>query len=61
MAALVAARFNADMKLIYDRLIKNGKPPKVALTAIMRKLIILANALIRDKRKWTEIRPEIRP
>lgn len=57
MAALVATRFNADMKRKYDQLVKNGKPPKVALTAVMRKLIILANALIRDNRPWTEIKP----
>jgi len=57
MAALVATRYNADMKRKYDTLIKKGKPPKVALTAVMRKLIILANALIRDNRKWAEIRP----
>ncbi|MET2831045.1 IS110 family transposase, partial [Mesorhizobium shangrilense] len=29
-----------------------GKPAKVAITAIMRKLVVLANALIRDDRKW---------
>ncbi|MGF1604796.1 MAG: IS110 family transposase, partial [Rhodothalassiaceae bacterium] len=34
------------------QLIANGKPPKVAITAIMRKLIVLANALIRNHRKW---------
>jgi len=54
MPALVAMRFNPDLKRVYDRLIKKGKPGKVALTAIMRKLIILANALITDDRKWTE-------
>lgn len=52
MPALVASRFNQDMKRNYDQLIKNGKPPKVALTAVMRKLVILANALLRDGRKW---------
>jgi len=57
MAALVATRFNADMKRKYQTLIENGKPPKLALTVVMRKLIILANALIRDNRKWQEIRP----
>lgn len=57
MAALVATRFNPDMKRKYKTLIEKGKPPKLALTAIMRKLIILANALIRDNRTWTEIRP----
>ena len=57
MAALVATRFNADMKRKYDTLLNNGKPPKVALTAVMRKLIILANVLIRDNRTWAETRP----
>ena len=57
MAALVATRYNADMKRKYDTLLNNGKPPKVALTAVMRKLIILANVLIRDNRSWAETRP----
>ena len=52
MPALVAVRFNAPMKAKYDTLLAAGKPPKVALTAIMRKLLILANALIRDGRAW---------
>lgn len=52
MPALVAARFNPDLKAKYQTLIKAGKPTKVALTAIMRKLIILANALLRDQRHW---------
>ncbi len=52
MPALVAARFNPDMRIIYQRMMAAGKPAKVALTAIMRKLIELANALIRDNRKW---------
>ncbi|MBX5224265.1 IS110 family transposase, partial [Rhizobium sp. NLR8a] len=37
----------------YDLLIKAGKPPKVAITAIMRKIILLANALLRKNQKWT--------
>ena len=41
------------MKAKYQALLSAGKPPKVALTAIMRKLLILANALIRDGRAWT--------
>ena len=52
MPALVAARFNPDIKAKYEDLRKAGKPPKVAIAAIMRKLIILANALLRDNRKW---------
>lgn len=55
MPALVAIRFNATMKAKYQAFIKAGKPPKVAITAIMRKLLVLANALIRDGRVWKEI------
>jgi transposase len=53
MPALVAARFNPDMKAKYAHLIKTGKPAKVALTAIMRKLVVLANALLKANRTWT--------
>ena len=57
MPALVAMRFNQDLKANYDRLKAAGKPSKKAITAIMRKLIVLANALIRDGRKWTPALP----
>ena len=53
MPALVAARFNPDLKRKYQAMIAAGKPPKVALTALMRKLIELANILVRNDRKWT--------
>jgi len=53
MPALVACRFNPDLKTKYEQLKATGKPPKVAITAIMRKLIVLANALLRKNRKWT--------
>jgi transposase len=52
MPALVAIRFNADLKAKYEQLIKAGKAPKQAITAVMRKLIILANALLKKGRKW---------
>ena len=52
MPALVAIRFNPDLKQKYQSMIKTGKPPKVAITAIMRKLIELANALIKADRMW---------
>jgi hypothetical protein len=54
MPALVATRFNVDMRAKYQTLIKAGKPAKVAITAVMRKLIILANALLKADRKWTD-------
>lgn len=55
MPTLVAARFNPDLKAKYTQLIDAGKKQKVALTAIMRKLIVLANALLRGRREWVEI------
>lgn len=51
--ALVAAPFNPDLKQKYRTMIQEGKPPKVALTARMRKLIELANALVQQDRTWT--------
>lgn len=54
MPALVAIRFNPDLKAKYDQLVTAGKEKKVAITAVMRKLLILANALLRDHRKWAE-------
>lgn len=55
MPAIVATRFNPDMKVKYEQLISNGKCKKQAFTAVMRKLVVLANALLRDGRKWNEI------
>lgn len=52
MPAIVAMRFNPDLRAKYEKLIAAGKPAKKAITAIMRKLIVLANALLRDKRQW---------
>ena len=56
MPALVAARFNPVLEAHYRKLIDAGKPAKVAITAIMRKLIVLSNALLRERRIWAEIR-----
>ncbi len=55
MPALVAIRFNDVMKAKYQAFIAAGKPPKVAIIAVMRKLLILANALIRRARPWTPL------
>jgi transposase len=53
MPALVAIRFNPPLKAKYEALRAAGKPAKVAIVAIMRKLLVIANALLRDGRKWT--------
>lgn len=52
MAVLSARQFNPKIKLFYDRLIAKGKLKKVAITACMRKLLIIMNAMIRDKKPW---------
>jgi transposase len=52
MPALVAMRFNPDMKAKYEQLTNAGKAPKQAITAIMRKLIVLANALLKKATPW---------
>lgn len=48
MAALSAARHNKTLKSFHDRLVQNGKKPMVAIVAIMRKIIVIANAKLRD-------------
>jgi transposase len=53
MAALSAVRHNPPLRAVYARLRAAGKKPKVALTAIARKLLTIANAMIRDMRPWT--------
>jgi transposase len=55
MPAMVAVRHNPDLKAKYGQLIRAGKPGKLALTVVMRKLIVMANALLRDNRKWSPI------
>ena len=53
MAAVSASRCNPDKARRYAELRERGKPPKVALTAVMRKLAVLANALPKQDRTWT--------
>jgi len=53
MAALAATRCNPAIAEFYERLKDAGKPSKVALTACMRKLLVIANAVVRDQQPWT--------
>ena len=48
MTALVAARYNPILKAVYDRLVADGKAQKLALIALMRKLIVLLNHLLKN-------------
>lgn len=52
MAALSAARFNPVLRAFYQRLRAAGKPGKVALTAVMHKLLTILNAIVRDQAPW---------
>jgi transposase len=51
-AGALRARFNPTIRTFYQRLVAAGKPKKVALTAAMRKLLTILNAILRDKQPW---------
>ena len=53
MAALSASKHNPRIKAFYDHLIQMGKEKKVALTACMRKLLVILNAIIRVNQNFT--------
>jgi transposase len=52
MAALSATKYNPIIKQFYNRLIEAGKTPKVALTACMRKLLVIINSMLRHSTTW---------
>ena len=54
IGALVAARYNPDLKIFRQRLVDAGKPKIVAIIATARKLLTILNAIIRDKAPWTQ-------
>jgi transposase len=52
MAALVASRYNAPLRTFYQRLQAAGKPKKLALVAVMRKLLTIINAMVKHNQEW---------
>lgn len=58
MAALVATKHNLVIKTFYRRLLGAGKHKKVALTACMRKLLVILNAMFRNRTSWNPPRPQ---
>ena len=52
LAAMNAARFNPVLRVLYQRLLLAGKPPKVALIAVARKLLTILNAIARERTAW---------
>ncbi len=57
MPALSAIRYDRDMRRFYQGLCKRGKPGKVALVAVMRKMLLLSHAIIRRGTPWVENYP----
>lgn len=55
MGAIVAARFNPVIRVFYQRLQRAGKAKKVALTACMRKLLSILNAMLKYRTPWREV------
>jgi transposase len=52
MAALVATKHNPIIRATYQRLLATGKAKKLALVACMRKLLVMLNAIVRDRQPW---------
>ena len=52
MAAISATRFNPVIRAFYEHLLKMGKLKKVAIVACMRKLLVILNAMLRDRKPW---------
>ncbi len=52
MAAMSARRHNSELKAVYERLVRAGRPRKVALVAVMRKLLVRVNAMLRSNTAW---------
>jgi len=52
MAAVAASRHNPVLRPFYERLLAKGKPPKVALIAVLRRLVVFANAVLKSGQPW---------
>jgi transposase len=57
MSAIVAVRRNPPLCTFYQRLCSAGKTPKVALTACIRKLVVILNAMLKNAAPWQEGSP----
>ena len=59
MGALVASRFNPVIRDFYQRLLAAGKPKKLALTACMRKLLVILNSMLKHGSPWRDLSPQV--
>jgi transposase len=54
MAAMTSITFNPTLRVFYQRLVEQGKPGKVALVAVMRKLLSIVNSIMSRQTPWQE-------
>ena len=59
MGALVASRCNPVIRGFYQRLLACGKPKKLALTACMRKLLVILNSMLKHRSTWRGLSPQV--
>jgi len=59
MAAIVASRCNPVIRALYQRLLAAGKPKKLALTACMRKLVLILNAMVKHNQPWSQFLTQV--
>jgi transposase len=59
MAAVVAARYNPVIRTFYQRLLAAGKPKKLALTACMRKLVLIINSMLKNNQPWNQFASQV--
>ena len=59
MGALTASRHNPVIRVFYQRLLAAGKPKKLALTACMRKLLIILNSMLKHRSPWSPSIPHV--
>ena len=57
--ALVASRHNSVIRDFYRRLLAAGKPKKLALTACMRKLLVILNSMLKHGLPWRDLTPKV--
>jgi transposase len=54
MSIMTAIQHNPKIRAMYQRLLANGKPKKVAMTACMRKMIVILNTMVKNQTRWGE-------
>ena len=59
MGALVASQYNPVIRDFYRRLLAAGKPKKLALTACMRKLLVILNSMLKHRSPWRDLTQKV--